>query len=197
VETVTQDGVVEVLVTFRMKEADHKRIMDTKQDFASVANFMVEQYANGGVMVRADHARYLSTLAGRPVKTSETVVDIVESGVNRNSPAGYLSVTYNVDPAYAMPLEELSRQQGRSVEAIVQEAFHVVLTNGWLYDIRVDGMTINLTKEMRIELESITKQKITTGASLMEWIKERLQPNAKMSKLRQEVRERMGISEGA
>jgi hypothetical protein len=187
-EDTAEAAVVEIPVTFRMSEEDHRRILATKQEVPMVATYMLSEYAAGGVMVKSTHAHYLERLSGRPVKTSETVVDIVESGVARKSAAGYLSVTYNVDPAFAEPLEQLAKQQGRTVEEIVQDGLDVVMKCGWLYNIQVDGGTINLTKDMRSRLEKAMKQKNVTGADIVTFIENLIKP---VSKKLAEVRARM------
>lgn len=172
-----EQTVVEVPATIRVSESDYNRVLMTKQDLSKVASFLVEQYSKGGVLLKATQANYLSTISGRNVKTAEDVLTIVESGINRHSANGNLVVSYALDPAFAEPMEELARQQGRTVEEILQEAMAVVFTNSWLYSLETSGGTLVFTRETREELEAIIGCRSMTGAILVEALKKLLAKN--------------------
>lgn len=167
----TGDKVVEVPASVRISERDYQRVIATKQDFNQVASYLVEQYSKGGVMLKAAHAKYLEQVSGIPCKTPESVMAIVENGINRRSASGHLVVNYAVDPAFADPLEQLAKAQGRNVDEIVQEACAIVFTNSWLYALNISGGTIHLSKEMREELEQAVGKKMITGQDLVDWSK--------------------------
>lgn len=186
------DEVVESQVTIRLQASDHKKIMATRQELAKVAAYFLEHYARGGVMLRAAQAHYIEHVAGIPVKTPETIISIIESGINRRSANGNLSVTYSVDPAFAQPLEDLAVAQGRTVEEIVQESMSIVFTNQWLYALDVGGMTLHFDRQDREEIQKMTGNNLVTGKEFMQWARETQEKKApRVSKLRQQVRERM------
>lgn len=189
------ENIVELAVTLRLSAADHKKVVATKQDLTQVANYLLEQYAKGGVLLRYGQAQYLAGLADSPVRTAEDILRIVESGIKRHSPNGNLSVSYSVDPALAVPLERLAMECGRTVDAILQEACEVVFTNSWLYALNVSGGTLHLTKEMREDLEKVVGDDMLTGEKVVAWAKKVAPPPAaktpKVSKSLQEVRARM------
>jgi len=189
------ENIVELEMTLRLSAADHKKIAATKQDLTQVANYLLEQYAKGGVLLRYGQAQYLAGMADSPVRTAEDVLQIVENGIKRHSPNGNLSVSYSVDPALAVPLERLAVECGRSVDAILHEACEVVFTNSWLYALNVSGGTLHLTKEMREDLEKLIGDDMLTGEKVVEWAKKVAPPPAaktpKISKTLQEVRARM------
>jgi hypothetical protein len=189
----TTAPVVEIPITIRLHAKDYDRILATKQNFPKVCGFLAEQYARGGILVRAGQISQLEKLAGTSIKTPEAIMQIVENGVSRRSANGNLTVTYSVDSAFAEPLEQIAKSQGRDVDAIVQEACAIVFTNSWLYSIEVSGGTLHLTKEMRLELERAIGRKQLTGADVVAWAKEASEK--RVSKKLQEVRARLDQKE--
>lgn len=175
VATLTS-GAVEKMVSITLSEADYQAIKNTKQDFAEVAQYLVEQFARGGAMVPAEKVVYLSDMTNIPIYGADDIVDIVENTARRNSPDGNLRVVTDVDPAYAPALEELAYAQGRTVSEIIHEAVNVLLTNSWLYCLSTDGGTIPLAAVQRERLESIIGKAPVTSDVLMAWVERASEP---------------------
>lgn len=164
------EAVVDIPINFRMSEADrHKVEAANKKDLTQVVTYLLQEYIKGGVLLEAQHCRYLSTVADEPIRTARDVLRVFENGIRRHSANGSLRVSYDVDPAFAEPLEQVAVAQSRTVDEIVQEAMAVVFTNSWLYAMDISGGTIHLTKEMRERLEKAMGQKMVTGADVVSW----------------------------
>lgn len=190
-ETPTET-IVEIAAVLRLSESDHRKVLGTKQDVGRVANYLLEQYAKGGVLLRFGQVQYLSGLANQPIRVGDDVLQIVESGVNRHTTNGNLSINYVVDSAFAEPLEQLAIAQSRPVDAIVQEACAAVFTNSWLYDLKIDGGTLHLTKAMREDLEKVMGDKMLTGEKVTQWVKDNApKPPQRAGKTVAQVRERL------
>ena len=157
-EATVQSGVVEKLVSVTLTESDYQAIQNTKQDFAAVAQYLMEQFARGGAMVPADQITYLSDLTHIPIYGADDLVEIVENTARRNSPDGTLRVNVDVDPAFAPALEERAYMQGRTPQEIMTEVCTLVLTNGWLYDLQTSGRTIPLTRRSADRAEKSHRQ---------------------------------------
>ena len=168
-EATVQSGVVEKLVSVTLTESDYQAIQNTKQDFAAVAQYLMEQFARGGAMVPADQITYLSDLTHIPIYGADDLVEIVENTARRNSPDGTLRVNVDVDPAFAPALEERAYMQGRTPQEIMTEVCTLVLTNGWLYDLQTSGGTIPLLEDQRIALEKAIGKAPITSVDLVEW----------------------------
>lgn len=147
-----------------------QRLTATNTDLSNAASFLVGEYAQGGIMMRHDQIGYISTYCNAPIRTSSDVVEIVENAVNRRSMDGSLVITYKVDPAFARPLEEVAHTQGRTVDAALQEAISIVLSNSWLYSLEVSGGTLNLDREGRERLESLVGGHVENGTWLVGYI---------------------------
>lgn len=171
-EATVQSGVVEKLVSVTLTESDYQAIQNTKQDFAAVAQYLMEQFARGGAMVPADQITYLSDLTRIPIYGADDLVEIVESVAIRNSPDGQLRVTTDIDPAFAPALEELAYAQGRTVKEILTECVQLVLQNQWLYSIQTDGGSIPLLSDQRTVLEKAIKVSPITSEALISWVQE-------------------------
>lgn len=164
-----QAAIVERLVGITLEEGDYSAINATKQDLARVTSYLLEQYARGGIMIPATKVRYLSDTAGVPVVSANDVLEIVDNVVHRKTPNGTLRVTYDVDPSFVGPLEDVARAQGRTLEAIVQEGLTLVLTNSWLYALPLDGLTAVFTSDARQRLERLMGTDQITGQSILEF----------------------------
>jgi hypothetical protein len=197
-EELTSSTTVEVAITFRLSAEDHARVLATKQPFDKVAAFLVEQYSKGGILLKPMQARYIEQLAGTPIQTAEAVLQAFESATKRGSASGYLRVTYDVDPAFAEPLEQLAKAQGRTVDEIMQESMSIVLTNQWLYSLNVDGGTILFTQQAREEMEELVGEKPLNTTAILKWARalKKLEPKApKVSKVKAEVLARLDAAE--
>ena len=186
-EPTAESGVVERLVNITLEESDYKAIQSTKQEFETIANYMLREYAQGGVMVPASKIAYLSDLTAIPIHSSTDLADIVENGVRRNSPDGTMRVTVDVDPAFAVPLEELAYAQGRTVNEIVTESNNIVLTNGWIYALTLEGGTIPLMSEQRRSLEKIIGVAPLTSVAITDWVERANEALATSGSRRQET----------
>jgi hypothetical protein len=190
----TTATTVEVQITMRLSVEDHDRVLATKQPFDRVAAYLVEQYSKGGVLLRPSQVHFLEQLAGAPIQTSEAILQAFENASRRGSANGYLRVTYDVDPAFAEPLEQIAIAQGRDVDAIVQEGLTIVLTNSWLYAIDVSGGTLLMTKQTREELEELVGESPLTTTGILKWARaiKKLEPKQpKISKVKAEVLARL------
>lgn len=165
----TEAGVVERSVNILLKEEDYKAIQDTKQDFGKILNYMLEQYAKGAILIPFTRVQYLSDLVKAPLTSSEDILEVIENGVRRSTPSGTLRVYYDLDPAYAIPIEEVAHAQGRTVDQIVHECLSLVLNNSWAYALNCTGGTINFTTESRDELERVMCKSPITGQDILEW----------------------------
>lgn len=161
-----KSGVIEKLVDVSLSEVDYNSVLSTKQDFGKIVNFLVSNYAQGGVMVQSNKIAYLTELTGLPIASQVDIVDIVENSVKRGSAGGDLRVVMDVDPAFAPALEDIASAQGRTVNEIVKECLEIVLTNSWLYAIDLDGGMIPLLSEQRRELERIMGCEATSESVL-------------------------------
>ena len=168
--TITS-GAVEKLVDVHLSEADYNNILKTKSDFGKIVNFLVSNYAQGGIMVQPSKISYLTELTGLPIVSQVDIVDVVENSVRRGSAAGDLRVVMDVDPAFAPALEDLAQAQGRTVNEIVKECLEIVLQNSWLYSIELTGGSVPLLAEQRRELELIMGCEVTSE-SLVEFASE-------------------------
>jgi len=175
-EATVTSGAVERMVSITLSEADYQAIKNTKQDFAEVAQYLMEEFARGGAMVPSEKIVYLSDITNIPIYGSDDIVEIVENTAKRNSPDGQIRVVIDVDPAYALALEELAYAQGRTVSEIIHEAVNVLLTNSWLYAISTDGGTIPLAAVQRERLESIIGKAPVTSEVLMAWAEQVSEP---------------------
>jgi hypothetical protein len=199
--TVQSDTVVEVDIKMRLSQVDYDRVVATKQSFDRVAAYLVEQYSKGGVLLKPTHVHYLEQLSGHPIQTAEGVLQAFENANKRGSAAGYLRVTYDVDPAFAEPLEQLATAQGRTVDEIMTEASQIVLTNGWLYAFDIDrlgGGTILFTKQSREEMEELVGEKPLTTTAILKWARSIKKPEpkpAKIGKVKAEVLARLDATE--
>ena len=189
--TVVQsaDTTVDLALNIRLHEQDYSRVMATKQDLSLVAGYLIEQYAKGGVLLRPAQVSYIEQLTGNPCKTSEAILQAFENMGQRGTTSGFLRVTYDVDPAFATPLEDLARAQGRSVDDIVQESLAIVLTNSWLYSLNIEGGTLYFTKESREEMEQLVGKPLTT-TMILECIK-KLKDNQKKPSIKEQVRKKL------
>jgi hypothetical protein len=190
------DTAIEVQITMRLNEEDYNRVLSTNQEFPKVAAYLVEQYSKGGVLLRPSQARFIEQLAGTPIRTAEAVLQAFENAHKHGSAAGYLRVTYDVDPAFAEPLEQLAKAQSRTVDEIVQEGMNIVLTNSWLYSISVDGGTLLLTQQAREEMEQLVGEKPLTTTGILRWARalKKMEPKpVKVGKLKAEVREKLEL----
>ena len=177
-EATVQSGVVEKLVSVTLTESDYQAIQNTKQDFAAVAQYLMEQFARGGAMVPADQITYLSDLTHIPIYGADDLVEIVENTARRNSPDGTLRVNVDVDPAFAPALEERAYMQGRTPQEIMTEVCSLVLCNGWLYDLNTSGGTIYLLEEQRVILEKIIKKSPLMSTDLVAWVQAASEPTS-------------------
>ncbi len=153
-----------------LEESDYKAIQSTKQGFETVANYMLKEYAQGGVMVPAAKIAYLSDITAIPIHSSGDLAEIVENGVRRNSADGTLRVSVEVDPAFAAPLEDLAYAQGRTVNEIIHESTNLILTNGWVYALTLDGGTIPFMSEQRRRMEKIIGIAPLTSVAITDWV---------------------------
>ncbi len=169
-------GAVEKMVSITLSEADYQAIKNTKQDFAEVAQYLMEEFARGGAMVPAEKVVYLSDITNIPIYGSDDIVEIVENTAKRNSPDGALRVVTDIDPAFAPAIEELAYAQGRTVAEILYEAVQVVITNNWMYGLSTDGGAIHLAATQRERMESLIGKAPITSEVLLEWAERASEP---------------------
>ena len=169
------ENTINFPITITLSQDQAARLVSSKQDASEVATALVGEYSKGGIMVSAQDTAYMfRVLQSSPAFLERHAGEIVENAVDRKSYDGSLVVSYRLDPAFAQPLEELSRAQGRTVDAIVQEAISIVITNQWLYSIECSGGTLYFNREKREELEHLVGGEVKGGDWLVGWMKENL-----------------------
>lgn len=174
IDIIMEPETTKELSTYRVEISlsgiEAERIRDSRQDVSNVANYLVQEHAKGGVMLARDKIEYIGTFCNTPLRTSNDIMEVFETAVNRRAYDGSRIVTYRVDPALVMPLEDLARTQGRLVDDIVQDAMNIVFTNSWMYSFEVSGCTIHFTREQREEMEALAGGSVLSGEDVMKLI---------------------------
>ncbi len=181
-EATLDSAIVEKLVNISLSEEDYQAITASKHEFNDVVQYLVEQFAKGGVMIPVDDVGYLADLSQMPVASSSDIIGIVDSALRRHSPNGMLRVTTDVDPAFAPGLEELARMQGRTIDEIVNEALNIIFSNNWLFGMSLADSTIPFLAEQRSRLERIIKKAPLTSDILVSWIEEKASESRRLER---------------
>lgn len=167
--TMEQKATLDYPVVVSLPEKDAERVKKTNQPITDVANYLVGEYARGGIMLPAERVQYLSAYCSTALRNSDDVMQVFESAAKRRSYDGSLVVQFRVDGSLSAPLEEEAKRRGQSVESIVNDAMYAILMNGWFYSIQTSGGTITLSAEQRQALEQAVGTDTLSGDEILRW----------------------------
>lgn len=142
---------VQLVLNVLMGESDATKLAevykDTPEQVPALAAYLLTQYAQGGLMFKAEEMENLQRLTGGKIANSASITQLVEKALERRE--GGFTVQANIDPSLFEPIKETASMMGMNVNALMQDAFNTMLQNGWLYSFTPSGGQLLLTKEQR------------------------------------------------
>jgi len=120
---------------------------DTSEKITKVAQGLLTQYVNGGLMLKPEDVAKLDSLLPNGFDNTSSLIAAVEKSVGQKN--GQYAYTLTLDPAMVKPLEELSVMSGIPVSQIINNAWGVIVSNNMLFQIQPSWSPLYLTSEQR------------------------------------------------
>lgn len=138
---------------------------------ASVAEGLMEQLAEGGIMLSAADVERLSE-TGHEVADAEDIVKMAESAVNFDQ--GQYVFRAVIDPANMPPLEELAKSNGISVEQMATDMLNYGIEQDWLYEVPPGYKSVRLTPEQNRMIAAMIGVPDFNGVHLEKFLREKI-----------------------
>lgn len=115
--------------------------MPTVEKVAGVASDLLNKLADGGMMLSPQDVEKIHTAIGD--FTPDALIAAVDKTAHRRG--GAVVAEWVVDPSWVGPLEEISKQQGSSLQALIQDMMNTAVANQWFYSITPEPATLRMT----------------------------------------------------
>jgi hypothetical protein len=157
--------------------------MTDVQKIRDMAETVLEQIAQGGIVLDPDEVQRITDSTGVPFASGDDLVPFLSE---RSAMVdGKHRVTVLIDPANYPAYEELAKVQERTVDELMQEVVDMVQENEWVYELHPRPRHILMTEADAKLLEELAGGKFSTGADLAQLL---------IARLTQNVEDQSGVS---
>ena len=127
---------------------------DTVAAISSLASDLVHKYAEGGLMLEKRHLDDIESATGSQIGSPRSLVDEVKKA--RNFSSDGLVAQATVDPGYLLPLEEVAKANGNTVQDHLNNLFGYFIAEGFVLNLDTFGIKhVAFNRSQMAELENL------------------------------------------
>jgi len=166
---------VPALLTLKA-ETYQKLAAESKSDPATTirtwAEWFLEQYATGGLMLQPRHMEALQKANGdAPFTEAAQIVRLVEKALGFHD--GAFVIRFEIDPSLHVPLEGHAKEMGLTVKEVLTEVANCVLQNGWAFELYPEGGNIPMDATDRREFVRLLGKQTFNSKDVLAMLRKR------------------------
>jgi hypothetical protein len=149
---------------------ENEALTDT-QKIGGVALSLLQDLADGGLMLKAEEVARIATATGLDPECGEDLIEAISAGTGREE--GSLKVFILIDPSYEMAYQEIADMRGQPIQQLFQDLMDFVIAQQWVNDLPSEKqpVAVLMTPEDKAELEKLLGGKFQTGTDLAGLVK--------------------------
>lgn len=139
---------------------------------SSVASGLMEQLAEGGIMLDVDDVRRLRD-TGRDIEDAADIVVMAETAAGFR--AGQFTISADIDPDTLPAMKEYAATCGLELNELGTQMMAMAIDQGWIWEVQPGYRAVRLTPETTDLICSITAlPKDFSGEQLARWLREQV-----------------------